>query len=396
MHDIFASENNQSGPDSQQLQREWDRFLQNIHRLEKSNRYEMTTLFENAYRLTPKSLPNPVLLGEKPIPLTLMAISHGDEVGGIQVLSTFLEKLLLTTTSDHLTFPIQIIIGNPQAYAEQVRFIDQDLNRCFLYAPTKGQKRGTGPKGRHIEVARAKLIEEVLKETYFLLDLHQTQTPTQRPFMVLSHSPNSMKWAMTFRPPLSIVTSPKVKLVGTAKLKNITATTLVQENGGLAFTLEMGLKGLDPKQIDLGLHWVEQSIQSVKKLIDKKMNSFDCAKEISLEEIEQKWKDRIFQVVESMYCEQEQGDLDPGWENFRPTHKGQRIGLCGEKEIYAPVDAYMMFPKFKSGNTPVLKSPNDPICKFINPLNCEEIFTLLNSYPPPAPAPTPEVNTPEH
>lgn len=378
MHDIFAPENTNNGPDEQSLKREWDRLLQNIHRLEKSPRYDTTVLFEYGYKIAPKNLQEIPALGQKPVPLTIMALTHGDEVAGLQVVSSFIEKLLLSTNNDHLSFPIQLILGNPKAYFERVRFIDLDLNRCFQYVAAKGVKKGSGPKGRPIEVIRVKLIEEALNNTYFLLDLHQTQTPTQRPFMVLNHSSISLKWAMTFRPPLSIVTSPKVKLSGTSRPKNLTATLFVQQQGGVAFTLEMGQKGFDPKQVDLGLHWIDQGISCVKKLLDKKMEVFESTTApTTLEDVEQKWKDRIYGVVESLYCDHAQGDLDPGWENFRPTHKGQRIGLCGDKEIYSPLDAYMMFPKFKSGSTTVLKAPTDPICKFINPLSAQDILNLL-------------------
>jgi len=57
--------------------------------------------------------------------LTILAAIHGDETYGIDLYNAFI------ATYPDLAESVQLIIGNQQAYQEQKRFIDSDMNRHY-------------------------------------------------------------------------------------------------------------------------------------------------------------------------------------------------------------------------------------------------------------------------
>ena len=68
-------------------------------------------------------------LSRSGIDLTVMAVTHGNEVAGIAVINRLLEHI--QENVDFLSFSLGIILGNTPASRENVRFRQRDLNRSF-------------------------------------------------------------------------------------------------------------------------------------------------------------------------------------------------------------------------------------------------------------------------
>ena len=68
---------------------------------------------------------------------------------------------------------LTLAIGNPDAVERDVRFIHDDLNRCFQETETAAQDDSS------IERSRAKDLCSLLKDLDVLVDLHATNKPSE-------------------------------------------------------------------------------------------------------------------------------------------------------------------------------------------------------------------------
>lgn len=96
--------------------------------------------------------------------------THGNEYTGPYLLK-FLKNRL--TADKYSTFDLTLLLANPKAYQNNVRFIDSDLNRAFLKADLNNPALST------YEANRAKVINQLLgpkgnPKTDLIIDLHTT------------------------------------------------------------------------------------------------------------------------------------------------------------------------------------------------------------------------------
>ena len=136
-----------------------------------STEIQVTNLFKHSYLLSPLNAKKNKEHAAKKYPLTIMAVTHGNEVAGIKVLTQIAG--LIESGLVHLPFNIVLQLGNFEASLANKRFIDRDLNRSF------GRE-----ESNTIEDRRARELETVLRETGYLLDIHQTIEPTKSPFLI--------------------------------------------------------------------------------------------------------------------------------------------------------------------------------------------------------------------
>ncbi len=79
--------------------------------------------------------------------------THGNELAGIYLVKKFQRYPDLVSRHSFETMPL---LANPQAFALQRRYVEQDLNRCFL--PTELQT----PRATSYKASRAKEIYQTL------------------------------------------------------------------------------------------------------------------------------------------------------------------------------------------------------------------------------------------
>ena len=101
----------------------------------------------------------------------ILAGVHGDESYGVRMLEKLIPKLNIT--KGKVTF----IYANLEAIKQNKRFIEYNLNRCFL----KNQPKEIEDS---LEGKTAKEIMPYLEEADFALDLHASGTPNSTPFII--------------------------------------------------------------------------------------------------------------------------------------------------------------------------------------------------------------------
>ncbi|MDM9381660.1 aspartoacylase [Chlorogloeopsis sp. ULAP01] len=114
--------------------------------------------------------------------------THGNELTGVYLIKKFerFPQLIQRSSFETLT-----LLANPQAFAKNRRYIDKDLNRCFLNQDLQNSSLSS------YEDVRAKTINQMLgpkgqSQVDIIVDLHSTTTnmglsiilDTQHPFMM--------------------------------------------------------------------------------------------------------------------------------------------------------------------------------------------------------------------
>ena len=200
---------------------------------------------------------------------------HGDEKYG--------EKVAL-----NLPPSIDKIIGNPEAFSKNKRFIETDLNRCF-----PGNPAGT------YEERRASELKEMLEKYDIVIDLHSTSNVC--PLFGIITSPNAEKIALAKRLGLNkLVIMPEIFAKGKALIDHV--------KGGIS--------------LEIGPH-------DEKSNIDEVLDSFH-----HLINNEQSKGCEIFEVVNIIKKEASNSSIF----NFQEVKKGQLIAEDALLRQYADHD----------------------------------------------------------
>lgn len=250
------------------------------------------------------------------IDLCLLAGVHGNEVGGVQVLIEILESIVKSGPSD---ISICFALGNPEALRANKRFIGQDLNRSF------GRQSLSGPVDK-----RARFLETIFLRSHFLLDLHQTQEASETAFFISRFHEESFKVSRIFFPKIPFVTYKS----STLSLTGMTTLNFHLSRGGMGLALELGEKGLDPGQIQLGIHVVSEIIKHLRHSEDTWHTRFP---DIHL--------DNNYTFSESLITESGTYELCKNFSNFAKIKKNEKIARIDEKDFYAHRDSLVLFPK---------------------------------------------------
>lgn len=285
---------------------------------------------------------------EKPVPYTVSAIVHGNEIGGIASLNTFLE-LMLSKTID-FKIPFLAFLGNVEAATRGVRFVERDMNRSF----------NMNDFATH-EARRAKEIEPFLLKSEFYLDIHQTKRPSKFGFFIFPYQKSSFDFARAMLPAQPIVTH----WGSSFSSEGMCSDEFVNKRGGTGLTLELGQNGVDPYHVALGF----QCIMAGYKVASSQVLGLDIAHAGRVGQLGDiyTWE----QVVS--YPEQGVVSLDEGWDNFSPIKQGQRMGTAGSQPFYAPASGYMIFPNY----TPLVAGARRPaeLYRIMKVVSAEELPT---------------------
>ena len=132
-----------------------------------------------------ETLPNNVFVkkGAQQGPtLALVAGVHGNERVGIMALQTLWPML------DIAKGTVYAIYANPEATTKDVRFIEKNLNRCFV----------PGNVGTTFEERRARELMPILDQCDAVLDLHATNSTKTTPFIITEQLSMDLARALDF------------------------------------------------------------------------------------------------------------------------------------------------------------------------------------------------------
>ncbi|HEY9662425.1 MAG TPA: aspartoacylase [Allocoleopsis sp.] len=115
--------------------------------------------------------------------------THGNELTGIYVIKKLQQfpDLMQRSSFDSFT-----VFGNPKAFAAVRRYVDTDLNRCFLHQDLQQNHPATYEEKRAQEIYRL-LVEQ--NQVDVILDLHTTTANMGQTLIVANTSPFNLKLA---------------------------------------------------------------------------------------------------------------------------------------------------------------------------------------------------------
>jgi aspartoacylase len=123
--------------------------------------------------------------------IAIIGGTHGNELTGAYLIKKFEQSPDLVTRSN---FETVTLFGNPRAFEVGRRYIDKDLNRCFLL------KDLLNPTLSSYEDLRAKTIHQILGPkgqpvVDLILDLHSTTANMGMTVILSSHHPFNLRLA---------------------------------------------------------------------------------------------------------------------------------------------------------------------------------------------------------
>lgn len=278
-----------------------------------SAHYKIEPVGPYALKFTPSLLHSPMTVG-------LLALVHGNETVGLPILNQILEAL--TRGEIHVDYPVYFALGNVEAAQANVRFLEEDLNRCFGLKTTAS-----------LESKRARELETtVLDHCDYVIDLHQTQRASLKPFFIFQYkNSRCLSILKQLNPGLATVlqTNPIGENTG------LSTDEYVRSRGGFGTALELGEKG-DNQYSELGLEICRNSLFSLRPLKD-----FETESNFKLE-LPLYLLNGSFKALDSSY------QLHESSMNFKEFKKGQVIGQSQAGDVLAPENGIMLFPRLQN------------------------------------------------
>ncbi|MDD3159923.1 MAG: succinylglutamate desuccinylase/aspartoacylase family protein [Candidatus ainarchaeum sp.] len=236
--------------------------------------------------------------------VAIFAGVHGDEISGVRALDYLIPKIEIKAGK------VYFVYANLKAIKQDKRFIEYNLNRCFLDKQKKEMKNT-------LEGKTAKQLMLVLKKCDYVLDLHSS--PNQDDPFVLCE-----KHCLDF---VSCFPVPRV-VMGTIVTHPGASDGYLVNNGKIGFCLESGpLKS--KKSVDLAKKSVINFLRKLK-VIDG---------------VEEVFKKKKFYFAKPFYTVKNGSiKLVKKFKDFQKLKKKTLIGYDGETPVYLEKNDIVLFP----------------------------------------------------
>lgn len=260
------------------------------------------------------------LSGAKDVALTISALIHGVEIGGLAVLVELLE--LVTRGQLRLEVPLGISLGNVPAAHRAVRFIERDLNRSF------GRVQAVMAEER-----RADELEKLFTRTEYLLDIHQVKLQIDRPFWIFPYTKKGYQFARAVAPDVSVITHWGRGFSDDGQCSD----EWVNRQGGAGVTIELGQNGFVAEQIRRGVDVCLGAVAYVSARSSGQPLPTNNLKSVA----------PLYTWGEIIpYPPTGKPVLHPGWHNFKTVKAGDAVGTFNGADIKASVTGPVLFPKY--------------------------------------------------
>lgn len=258
---------------------------------------------------------------DAPIDLVLMALTHGDERGGLAVLNAVCGAIDRGEIRERIS--LGFVLANVAAARAGVRFLERDMNRCYGRS-----ELGTA------EDRRAREIEPTLRRARHCIDLHQTIEPTLTPFFVAAFHPRSLSFACAIDTTIPIVTHWGGAFSASAGA-GCTSDEFVQRTAEAGVSIELGRKGFDVAQCEAGTAVCTRAIAVVA----------DMARGRPLCELSAV-SNPIHSWAEVVLYPPGDVQLTPGLKNFQTIAAGETLGLHDGVALTSSQGGTLLFPKY--------------------------------------------------
>lgn len=264
---------------------------------------------------------SPTIKSTRKIKIGFLALVHGNETIGLPILNTILHGLLNSTID--AAYEIYFGLGNLPAVAENKRFIQKDLNRCFGRSDVETA-----------EDLRAREIElYLLNEVDYLIDLHQTVHGAASPFFIFQYtSKNCFNHLSLMNTKLPTI----LQFDAIGDSQNLSTDEYLRSRGRFGVALELGQIGYSDEKFQTGFNVCTQLIE--------KLNFFE-----SYHDLNQPFTGRVdfplFEISERLLATDDESRLNAHWANFSTFTVGQIMGQSKSGPILAPFTGSVLFPK---------------------------------------------------
>lgn len=261
--------------------------------------------------------------------LTLCFCVHGNEHGSLPALLRLQAELDAGTLV--LAEPLALVLGNPEAVQADVRFLEEDLNRVFTFDRPASS----------LERRRAEELRPLLDQTEVLLDFHQTQTPTEHAFWTFPWLGSLGLWARALGVTPHVLTRRSEQSFAAGQL---CLDEYVRDRGKPGITVELGMRGQDESQAEACYQAARRAIslhEATARYPSALENAAAAAPPLQL-----------YRTAHVVKKEPPHLVLRPGFQNFSPISRGERLSDESSPEVLAPVSGKCLFPKYASGGHP--------------------------------------------
>ena len=284
------------------------------------------------------------------INMSILGVVHGNEIAGLPVLTTLLQKIL--DGSIRVTKPVALGLGNAPAALAGMRFLDRDLNRSF----------GNASLGASREGSRARELQGLLCRTRYLLDVHQTREPSETAFFIFPFARKSFDFARMISPGLPVVTH----WSGSFSQDGMCTDEYVNSKGGTGITIELGQAGFEPAQIATGVASALHALHVTGSASVRELPAID---------VKPGFKGAVYTWAGTIpYPKDGEVRLVPDLKNFQQVRAGDVIGSWGDTAITCPFNGRILFPKYIRPGTPDASAPRPAeLCRVIRTVTEQEL-----------------------
>ena len=264
---------------------------------------------------------------------------HGNEPSGVIALHRVMDWLEEHSITLHGR--LIGIAGNLAALEANQRFLQHDLNRMWNRRFLSPQAQSTASSPIH-EERELQEIHAILKplldkggDLYFI-DLHTTSSASD-PFIAINDQLDNRAFALKF---------PVPTVLGIEEFLEGPLLSYLNDFGHVAMAFEAGQHD-DPKSIELHMAFVLRSM-----LVTGLLNADDLPADLDLDQPFSHIPAEHLGIFEVLHrhaiTDEDDFSMIPGFENFRPIHKGQTLGRDREGEIAAPRRGRVFMPLYQS------------------------------------------------
>jgi succinylglutamate desuccinylase len=280
--------------------------------------------------------------GEEGPLLIVFGAMHGNEPAGVKALK-MVQKMLdvepITNPEFHFKGRLVGLIGNLKAYQQNQRYIDRDLNRCWIPELIESTDNNFYEQHELRENLACihNLIEEYQPTEVIMLDLHTTSS-FGGIFSIVTNDQQSINIAKAFHAP--VITGFMEILKGTT-LHYFSEDTLHLPTVALTF--------------ESGQHEEKLSINRAIAGIVNCLKVIGMVEEKHVENIHDKilidYSNDLPKVVHLIECHSIESDdqfvMKDGYVNFQKVHKGEHLADDKHGPIHAKEDALILMPLYQ-------------------------------------------------
>lgn len=288
--------------------------------------------------------------GNGPILIVIGSI-HGNEhagVKGIKLVEKMLEVEPITNPNFSFRGQLYGLIGNVSAFDQNVRYIEEDLNRIWQTEIISSLRESEVAlkNERHELFELLNFITDIISkhpdEEICILDLHTTSSPGGI-FAIPNSDPKSQAISRKLHAPVIL-----------DMLQGISGTTLHYFN-----EQNFPNKKVTCVTFEAGQHEEKMSINRCIAAIVNCLRSIGCVSQEDVENIHdhvlseyaEKFPAASRLIHKHSIEESDQFKMLPGFSNFDVIRKGQKLGEDKEGDIICPMDGLILMPLYqKQGN----------------------------------------------